>query len=84
MPDRRRYSLNRHGSGICIWMQMPRAGIEPATLSLGRICSIQLSYRGEERFLLDPLRSTRPIRGGLRSPTTYRTCAVSTSAMRIH
>lgn len=25
---------------------VPRAGVEPATLSLGRICSIQLSYRG--------------------------------------
>ncbi len=26
---------------------VPRAGVEPATLSLGRICSIQLSYRGK-------------------------------------
>ena len=25
---------------------VPRAGVEPTTLSLGRICSIQLSYRG--------------------------------------
>lgn len=27
---------------------VPRAGVEPTTLSLGRICSIQLSYRGIE------------------------------------
>ncbi len=27
---------------------VPRAGVEPATLSLGRIYSIQLSYRGVE------------------------------------
>lgn len=25
---------------------VPRAGVEPATISLGRIYSIQLSYRG--------------------------------------
>ena len=25
---------------------VPREGVEPPTLSLGRICSIQLSYRG--------------------------------------
>jgi hypothetical protein len=27
-------------------IMVPRAGVEPTTLSLGRICSIQLSYRG--------------------------------------
>jgi hypothetical protein len=31
---------------------VPRAGVEPATLSLGRICSIQLSYRGRVHLLL--------------------------------
>ena len=30
---------------------VPRAGVEPATLSLGRICSIQLSYRGMDDVL---------------------------------
>lgn len=29
-----------------LFFMVPRAGVEPATLSLGRICSIQLSYRG--------------------------------------
>lgn len=32
---------------------VPRAGVEPATLSLGRICSIQLSYRGIGYILTD-------------------------------
>lgn len=29
---------------------VPRAGVEPATFSLGRNCSIQLSYRGVSAF----------------------------------
>ena len=32
---------------------VPRAGVEPTTLSLGRICSIQLSYRGMNTILTD-------------------------------
>jgi hypothetical protein len=32
---------------------VPRAGVEPTTLSLGRICSIQLSYRGMLIILTD-------------------------------
>jgi hypothetical protein len=32
---------------------VPRTGVEPTTLSLGRICSIQLSYRGVWSILTD-------------------------------
>ena len=32
---------------------VPRTGVEPTTLSLGRICSIQLSYRGMGTILTD-------------------------------
>ena len=32
---------------------VPRAGVEPATFSLGRNCSIQLSYRGACIILAD-------------------------------
>lgn len=35
-------------SKITVSILVPQAGVEPATLSLGRICSIQLSYQGEQ------------------------------------
>ena len=34
---------------------VPRAGVEPATISLGRIYSIQLSYRGVTCIIQDLL-----------------------------
>lgn len=34
---------------------VPRAGLEPATLGLEVLCSIQLSYRGKEVFKRIPL-----------------------------
>jgi hypothetical protein len=31
--------------------KVPRAGIEPTTLALGVLCSVQLSYRGALRII---------------------------------
>jgi hypothetical protein len=47
-------SLKIHYSFIVIGDMgagMPRAGIEPTTLALGVLCSIQLSYRGALRII---------------------------------
>lgn len=38
---------------------VPRAGVEPTTLSLGRICSIQLSYRGASLLYLRGVNSSQ-------------------------
>ncbi len=35
---------------VSLFILVPRAGIEPATLGLEVLCSIQLSYRGEPKL----------------------------------